>query len=242
MRDYASNANTQSIESAQRNPSGRHLPRHLLPQAFLALRVLAAAARRPAKHAQEAMARHGEAVRLAVRHMPATRGVRWFAKHATQKQVTKDDKERGEAMQDNNDGGHRTPLRWPPRVGRRQWKPRAGGPSHDQPGSSHGDGSHGGAHHGPPRPADEPPLRDGSRDAGSRDTSAGVTDRTPEAREPHERDESVDKVGVPEVRTKQRKTIQRAYEDVTSGRVDTEVRGNMHETYGRLRRKPTPPR
>ena len=124
---------------------------------------------------------------------------------------------------DNNDNGHRTPLRWPPRVGRRQWKPRTGMQPSDQP------------------LADAGHDRAGT-DASSRDMRDGPRERGPMPKQPNERDESVPKAGVPEVRTKQRKTIQRAFDDVTSGRVDTDLRNQMHGTYGRLRRKPTPSR
>jgi hypothetical protein len=129
-------------------------------------------------------------------------------------------------MQDNddNDNGHRTPLRWPPRVGRRQWKPRTGMQPSGQPAVAD--------------PGTDQWSRD-MRNSGQRDMrSNSQPERGPMAKQPNERDESVEKTGVPEVRTKQRKTIQRAYEDVTSGRVDTDLRGQLHETYGRLRRKP----
>lgn len=129
-------------------------------------------------------------------------------------------------MQDNDDNGHRTPLRWPPRVGRRQWKPRGGQPN-EQSGMAHSGNDQ--------RPRD-------STDRPVHDTGGPQHERAPIAKQPHERDESVDKVGVPEVRTKLRKTIERAHDDLASGHVDTDLRGHMHETYGRLRRKPNPTR
>lgn len=102
----------------------------------------------------------------------------------------------------SHDNEHRTPLRWPPRVGRRQLKPRAGAQVGDQP-------------------SDRQPERD----------------QPSAAKLPHERDESTTSSDPPSVKSRLRKLIGRAHDDLAAGRVDTDLRGDAPQIIERARRR-----